>query len=187
MRATPGEQRRALEGDGLISAPFATATHAILIRRDRRDVWPWLVQMGAGRAGWYSYDRLDNGGEPSAERIRPDLQSIEVGAVMPALPGIREGFVVVSFEPERSIVLGWPDARRGHTVTWAFVLDERAAGTTRLLTRVRAAGGYRLFGLPLPAPLTKLLTLLVHFVMQRRQLMGIARRAEAAPPQPPTP
>ena len=50
-------------------------------------VWPWRVQMGAGRAGWYSYDRIDNGGRPSADRIVPELQRLAVGDVMPAVPG----------------------------------------------------------------------------------------------------
>ena len=60
VRASRGERTRPLPGDELIPEPFASLTHAITIRRPRRDVWPWLVQMGAGtRAGWYSYDFID--------------------------------------------------------------------------------------------------------------------------------
>ena len=56
IRANPGERTRKLPGDDLIANPIGSVTHAITIRSSSRDVWPWLVQMGAGRAGWYSYD-----------------------------------------------------------------------------------------------------------------------------------
>ena len=51
------------------------------IRARRTDIWPWFVQMGWRRGGWYSYDGLDNGGVPSATRIVPELQRVEVGDV----------------------------------------------------------------------------------------------------------
>jgi hypothetical protein len=67
------ERTRALPGDEVIPAPIGSHTHAITIHRSPRDVWPWLAQMGAGRrAGWYSYDLLDNGRQPSAGRIVPE-------------------------------------------------------------------------------------------------------------------
>jgi hypothetical protein len=76
VRATNGERSHPLAGDRLIDESAATLTHAITIGAAPADVWPWLVQMGAGaRAGWYSYDRLDNGGERSAERIVAGLQT----------------------------------------------------------------------------------------------------------------
>ena len=79
--APPHDERaRALPGDERIPQAIDTLTHGVTIRRPPRDVWPWLVQMGAGsRAGWYSYDWLDNGRQPSATRIVPELQHPAVG------------------------------------------------------------------------------------------------------------
>jgi hypothetical protein len=100
VRATPVECVCALPGDELITNPIGTLTHAVTIQRARPDVWQWLVQMGAGsRAGWYSYDSLDNRRQPSATRIVPELQRIDVGTLFPALPGTVDGFQVLQFEP----------------------------------------------------------------------------------------
>jgi hypothetical protein len=80
VKAQPSETRRTLPGDDLVPNAHSF-THAITIERPRSDVWPWLVQMGAGRAGWYSYDRIDNAGIPSLDRVAPELQEIAVGDV----------------------------------------------------------------------------------------------------------
>jgi hypothetical protein len=133
--------------------------------------------MGAGsRAGWYSYDWLDNRRQPSATRIVPELQHPAIGAVFPALPGVTEGFFLLALEPQRVLMLGWRAPDGALEVTWTFVLEEHAPGVTRLLVRVRAGRGYRLWGLPLV--LTRLVARAVHFIMQRKQLLGIAARAE---------
>jgi membrane protease YdiL (CAAX protease family) len=174
VNATPEERRRALPGDERIPDAIATLTHAVTIRRPPRDVWPWLAQMGAGsRAGWYSYDWLDNRRQPSATRIVPELQHPVVGTTFPALPGLTDGFVALAVERERVLVLGWPAPTE---VTWTFCLDEVAPGVTRLLVRVRGGPGYRFHGLPLP--LTRVVVRVIHFIMQQKQLLGIARRAE---------
>jgi hypothetical protein len=65
-----------------------------------------LVQMGCDRAGWYSWDRLDNGGRPSADRILPELQGTAVGDTLPNRPGHREGFEVLDLAAPRCLVLG---------------------------------------------------------------------------------
>ena len=79
VRANCRERLRALPGDDIISESIASLTHAVTIQRAPHDVWPWLVQMGAGiRAGWYSYDFLDNGRNASAARIVPKLQHLFV-------------------------------------------------------------------------------------------------------------
>ena len=176
VRADRSERRRALPGDPCISEPLGTLTHAITIGRPPRAVWPWLIQMGAGsRAGWYSYDVVDNGRTPSAARVVRDLQDVAVGTVFTALPGVTEGFTVLAFEPYRSLILGWQTPGAEPLVTWAFVLEERAGHSTRLIVRVRGGQGYRFHGLPLWA------VRLVHCVMERKQLLGIARRVEQAP------
>ena len=176
VRASVAERSKRLPGDDLIPSPIGTLTHAITINAPASNLWPWLVQMGAGRAGWYSYDRFDNGGRRSAERILPDYQHLTIGTVMPALPGVREGFLVLAFEPSRYLILGWGSPPGAPLVTWAFVLEPITAERTRLIVRARAGRGYRLFGLP-PA-LTRHLAGPVHWLMQRKQLLGLKRRIE---------
>jgi hypothetical protein len=177
VRATREERTRPLPGDDLIEDPIGTLQHAITIRRPRHDVWPWLAQMGAGsRAGWYSYDFIDNGGKPSAGRIVPELQQLAPGMIFPALPGATDGFTLLAFSPEHFLILGWVSPEGAHLMTWAFVLDDAAGGSTRLLVRARGGPGYHFYGVPWWA--AKRLVSVVHFVMQRRQLLGIARRAE---------
>lgn len=180
VRATLEEQTRALPGDEWIPQAIDTLTHAVTIRGAPGDIWPWLVQMGAGtRAGWYSYDRLDNGGRPSATGIVPELQHPAVGSIFPALPGVADGFTLLAIEPERMLMLGWMTPQGTIEVTWTFWLDEVGPGVTRLLVRVRGGPGYRFHGLPLL--LTRLVIRVVHFIMQRKQLLEIAKRAEATP------
>jgi hypothetical protein len=178
VRASAEEKTRPLAGDALIPEPIAALTHAITIRAEPRDVWPWLAQMGAGRAGWYSYDFLDNGGQPSVDRIVPELQHLVPDMPFPALPGAGDGFSLASFDPDRSLVIGWKAPAGGWLMTWAFVLEPSGGGSTRLIVRARGGHGYRFKGLPWT--LTRRIVPAVHFVMQRRQLLGIARRAEQA-------
>jgi hypothetical protein len=174
--ATAREHLLALPGDEMIRHAAGSLTHAITVHCSRRELWPWIVQMGADRAGWYSYDILDNGGRHSAERILQGLQNPSVGAVFPALPGRRDGFVLLESEPTHWLVLGWPTPVGDLSVTWAFVLHEIDDDTTRLIVRARANDDYRFHGLP--KSLSLLLARIVHFVMERKQLLEIARRAE---------
>ena len=182
VRANRRERTRRLPGDDLIPEPIASITHATTIGRPPGDVWPWLVQMGAGtRAGWYSYDCIDNGHHRSADRIVPDLQTIAVGALFPAAPGAMDGFHVLDFDAARYLVLGWrPAPAAAPIMTWAFELEERPDGHTRLIVRARGARGYSFYGLPpwIGKPFVRF----GHFVMQRRQLLGIASRAESRHP-----
>ena len=177
VRATDEERVRVLPGDEHLPAATGVLTHAITIGAPAEEVWPWIVQMGAGRAGWYSYDFLDNGRRASATRVVPELQRMEIGTVFPALPGMTEGFIVLAFEPYRSLVLAWPDRDGPPTVTWAFVLEPCSGNATRLIVRARAGRGYRFHGLP--AWISDPAIRLVHFVMERKQLLGIAERVRA--------
>ena len=181
VRATRRERVRTLAGDELIPQPSGSLTHAVTIEGTPRDVWPWLAQMGAGsRAGWYSYDYLDNGRVPSARRVVAELQQISVGTVFPALPGATEGFELARFEPGRFLVLCWKAPDGACLVTWAFVLDNIGQNCTRLIVRARGGPGYRFHGLPQWGSL--LLVRPIHFLMQRRQLLGIASRVEESEP-----
>src|SRR5271166_2983172 len=176
VSATPGERALGLPGDDLIPQPLGSVNHAITIRRPPHEVWPWLAQMGSGRAGWYAYDVIDNGGQRSAEGILPNYQSIDVGRVLPALPGVTEVFVVVQCEPEHSLVLSWRLPSGKYQTIWAFVLEQPQPDQTRLIVRGRVAPGYRPYSLPQWLALR--LGRLAHFIMERKQLLGIARRAE---------
>ena len=179
VRPDHRERTRLLPGDDFISQPLGTLTHAICIGGAPTAVWPWLVQMGAGsRAGWYSYDLLDNGRHPSATRLVSELQNITIGTIFPALPGVIEGFTVLAFESYRWLILGWPGPDGKPLVTWAFVLEHRAGDSTRLIVRARGAQDYRFHGLP--RWLSLLLARFAHFVMQRKQLLNIARRVESS-------
>jgi hypothetical protein len=170
VRATDEERHRPLPGDELIPVAAGAMTNAITVRARPPAVWPWLAQMGAGsRAGWYSYDFLDNRRRPSARRIIPELQHIRVGDIFPALPGITQGFVLLAVEPERFLVLGWRNPDGTIMVTWAFVLECRE-DTTRLVVRAR-------YHLPDRSGWPPIFVVrFEHFVMQRKQLLEIARR-----------
>jgi hypothetical protein len=169
--ATDDEVTRVLPGDELVPDPQFSATNAVEIRATPAQVWPWLVQIGGyTRAGWYSYDRFDNGGRPSADRIVPELQHLEVGDVLPTNPD-GQGFRVVAIDPERSLVA---EIREGNgVISSAFVLDDVGGGRTRLINRVR----WRLRPTPGLVPFTLMMDL-GHFVMERRMLLNIRDRAE---------
>jgi hypothetical protein len=137
------------------------------------EIWPWLVQMGCRRAGWYSYDGLDNGGVPSADQVVPELQQVEAGDLFPWTPDANDGFIVKAVEPERVLVLGG-DAGSLYRVTWAFVLESIDSAHTRLLTRSSADYEHAWVGVRL-----RIAAHPIHFAMQRRQLLNVKRRAEA--------
>ena len=182
VRASHGERTCPLPGDELIPDPIASLTHATTIRRPPSAVWPWLMQMGAGtRAGWYSYDFIDNGRRPSADCIVPGLQAITIGTLFPAVPGANDGFHVLGFESARYLILGWRTAPGAPPImTWAFVLDESPAGHTRLIVRARGGHGYPFYGLPawIGMPVVRF----GHAIMERKQLLGIASRVERREP-----
>ena len=76
-------------------------------------MWPWLVQMGCDRAGFYSWDRLDNGGRPSAENVHPEWQDLEQGGRITSTPDGKLWFDVATLERERALVLRAAKAARG--------------------------------------------------------------------------
>lgn len=178
------EERRAMPGDEVILRPRLQVTHSVNIEAPPDRLWPWLLQMGADRAGWYSWDRLDNGGRPSATRIIPELQQLRVGQLIPGLPGSEGGFAVLRLEPERALVLGSPSLLPGPRPespppeppfqdTWSFHLEPIGDSATHLSVRVR--GNYlssvRMSALRVALPLA-------HEVMQRRQLHNLKWRSE---------
>ncbi len=179
--ATAAELRRTLPGDDLIARPGLVTDRAIAIHAPVHQVWPWIVQMGYHRGGWYTNRRLDkllwHIDNPSADRILPECQHLQVGDVVPDGPPGTAYFTVRELLPERTLVL--LDDTGSHipstAFSWAFVLEPLDAHTTRV--QVRTRGTYP------PGPLMSLLTRLVvgpaDFVMVSGQMLrGIKRRAE---------
>lgn len=170
--ATNEEVERAMPGDALVAHPNFVTTRAVTIRVRPQELWPWLVQMGYRRGGLYSYDWLDRLfgylDRPSAERILPEFQRLDVGDTIPI--GRGPGLPVSVIEPEHALVLGpVPEAQ----VTWSFGLYPVDEHATRLVTRVR----YRMDRTP--ANLLRLAALdPAAFVMTRKMLLGIKARAE---------
>jgi hypothetical protein len=171
--ATAAEARAAMPGDDLVKVSHFTATRAITIGARPSDVWPWLTQVGYGRAGFYSYDLLDNLGRPSATAILPQWQRAGVGdlaAPMASHPTPSTSFRVATAEPEACLVWAKPDS------TWAWTLTPAGPGRTRLVTRLRQR--YQ----PTPAGLlTIILAEFGDFAMMRKMLLGIKSRAESDP------
>jgi hypothetical protein len=159
-----------LPGDGLL--PVASqATHARMVDAPPERVWPWLAQMGRGRAGFYGLDLIDNGGARSARELHPALAALAPGDVVAAGPRGRIRALVLLAEEPSALVLGGVRGRRA-ALTWAFLLERAGRGRTRLLLRTRAAPGR------VPSAWTSPAGRLA----QRVQLSNIARRAEGRLP-----
>jgi hypothetical protein len=172
--ATPAEAAAAMPGDDLLPRAQYRTTRAITIDAAPTEVWPWLVQVGYRRAGWYAGDLLDNFARPSVRRIVPELQDLRVGQWLSMVPkpSERTAFVVDSFA-EPSWLL-WRTPNR----SWAWRLIPLAGGRTRLITRLKTEYEWRR---PL-ALVTVVLMECADYPMMRRMLRGIRDRAEAERP-----
>jgi hypothetical protein len=191
--ASREERREPFAGDDRVAARWQT-TRGIDIAAPAAEVWPWLVQMGYGRGGWYSYDWLErrvgagefaSGG--SAKRVIPELQQLAVGDTVALSPA--GGLTVAVLDPGSALVLHYrmnlltaAPAREPDSAlldwTWAFVLTSIDGSSCRLLARVRA--DYH------PSWLRPLLPFLLepaHFIMERKMLRTIARQTRAAKPK----
>jgi hypothetical protein len=199
ITATREERQRRMPGDGLVAEPMVTITHAITIDAPPERVWPWLAQMGSLRGGWYSYDRIDNGGHPSADRVLDEFQHVAPGDVMPCLPGATEAFVVAVADPPRDLILTVPGAS-GTVTSWEHWVEPAPPHASRLIVRGRVAHSwkhmareahavgerptfieyvYRLIG-RLPEAWLIAVAGQGHRWMEARHMRGIKRRAEAA-------
>lgn len=201
--ATLDESGKPLAGDDLVPDADYDHTMAVTIDAPPSAVWPWLLQMGYGRGGWYSYDSIDMLGHSTAE-VRGELQDLTPGQVVPFAPGM--GFRVEVLDPEHALVLyadsalaeaqqrsrdvsagagasesvglrmagALSDANmREFRVSWAFVLEPLDGEQTRLLERFRTRAT--------PGPATAIVRPVVdngHFLMTRRHMLGLRERAE---------
>lgn len=179
--ATPEEVEAALPGDGLVPDADLAATRCIDIDAERKEVWPWIAQMGQDKGGLYSFDLLENlaGCQiHSADRIVPEWQHVEVGDELRLHPKI--GLTVAEVRPAEALVLlgavpvGGTKGQAPYDFSWAFVLHDRLTGGTRLLVRERYA--YTRWWAPLLVEPVEV----VDFVMTRKMLRGIRDRAERA-------
>jgi hypothetical protein len=187
--ASEEEVTRALPGDELVPDAKISSTHAVTIQASPAEVWPWLVQLGQGRGGFYSYDWIENAmglDIHTADAVLPEYQHLKVGDTIPLAPD-GFGLPVILLEPEQMLVLCGDTRLGGATIpalkpgeylaaSWGFYLSGQADGTTRLAERWRA--GY--------TP-TALNTIFYRaflepgaFLMQRKMLLGIKARAEGA-------
>jgi hypothetical protein len=134
--STAGEIAEALPGDEFLPHAQYRPTRPITIDAPPETVWPWLVQVGCRRAGFYSNDLLDNLGHPSARSIVPNLQLLEIGQWVPMSPSSTPtdvtAFKVHSFELNRWLLWSKPDS------TWVWQLTRTEDGGTRLITRIHA-------------------------------------------------
>jgi proline iminopeptidase len=191
--ATEEEVTRPYPGATLIPDGTRGATNAVTITAPPARVWPWLVQMGYGRAGWYSWDHLDNFGHASADRLHPEWQQLTVGDHLPSDPANKTWWEVAALEPERFLALrasydlrlrpfdpAGPRPRCYTDSTWCWLLEELPGGRTRVVE-----SGYWAFRPRWLQPLMALLFLdIQHWVMQTRQFANLKRLAEGAPTPP---
>ncbi len=189
--ATDEEVDRGYPGADLIADGERSATMAVTIDAPPAKVWPWLVQMGTDRGGWYSWDRLDNWGRTSTERIHPEWQQISIGDRFAGTPDGSQSWEVAALDAERFLGLRMsldlrgrpfdPRARsrpRSYTDSlWGFLLEELPGGRTRLIV----SGYWALRPRALQPILSFLFLEPSHWIMQTRQFASLKRRAERGP------
>lgn len=189
--ATASERAETLPGDDIVQDVMSHHTRALTIDAPPEVVWPWLIQIGDRRAGFYSYDWVERFVFPgtvhyverthSATRIHPELQHVRVGDRINtgSIGKLSLGSPVTVLEANRAFVMG----------TWAFILRPLPDGRTRLLVRERDAGWFRLAA-PRRSGVLRAVAGLVdyvaaeplHFVMVRRMMLGLKQRAEGSTP-----
>lgn len=201
----PDAAARPLAGDDLVPEPTVVDTRSISIAAPPSAVWPWLVQMGYGRAGWYSYDAIDMTGS-SSDRIVAEWQTLAQGDTLPTGPGT--GFHVAVLDPGHALVLYIDQAMVAQqaaaaqgktgleaasanlratgavmgswfpsdfTASMAMVLEPMGSDATRLVVRYRVR-----MGESAATRVTGPLTGLGIFAMTRKMMLGIRDRAERA-------
>lgn len=187
--STRDERQMRLPGDEVVEGVMDHRTRAVTIDAPPEAVWPWLVQIGENRAGWYSYDWIENwvfpgtvhraDGRRSATYIHPEFQQLQVGDRIDtaSFGEMKVGAAVTTLEPNRSLVIG----------SWAFILQPLPGGRTRFLNRERESGWMRQLAPRHSGVLRALAGLIdyavgepLHFAMVRRMMLGIKARAEGS-------
>jgi hypothetical protein len=200
--ATDEEVGGSYPGADLVPDGERGATMAVTIEAPPDQVWPWLVQMGGDRGGWYSWDRLDNGGRPSATQVHPEWQDLALGDYLKYwMRGAAvDAWEVAALEPNRFLGLRGLTDLRGRNLDpkqprpsgyieglWGFLLNELPGGRTRLVI-----GGYQAIRPPWVGRLVFYWFYIpVTWIMQARMLTVLKRNIERAadkrsPPAIPT-
>lgn len=174
--ATDAEINRSMPGDNIVQNPTFKATRGVTIRAQPEEIWPWIVQIGYKKAGFYCYDWFDNDGVPSAERIVPEYQNLKVGDLIPlsAVMYVK----VTELNPNQSMLWVFQEGSGPWTnSTWAWELYQRDTQHTRLLTRLRVHTD---------SIISRVMLDFFEIVMMRKSMLGIKQRAErmAASPEP---
>jgi len=186
--STPAERAAAMAGDEVVPDPQVVTDHAITIDTPREYVWPWLVQMGWHRGGWYTARWVDRllfpANWPSANRIIPDLQEMQLGDFIPdGAPETKCGMIVEHLDPGRALVLHstshlprrWRERQRASLDwSWAFALtpvDDGRRTRFHFRSRWTTAPWWLTLG-------GRLLIVPADFVMSRDMLHGVKERAE---------
>lgn len=172
--ASEEEQERVMPGDELHGEADFYATRAITINSSPENIWPWIIQMGYGRAGYYGYDLLENLGSPrgirSAEQILPEFQDFQAGDPLPI--SILVTHTIAALEENRAVVWSSLEGDQPGAITWA--LYPVGPNQTRLVSRI----GWR-YHLKKPSTLGyAIFTEFTDHLAVRKILMGIKGRVE---------
>lgn len=171
--ATDDEIAMQAPGDELVNEPHLVATRAVTVRAKPEDIWPWLLQIGRGRGGWYSYDWLDNQGKPSASEIIDEFQHMDVGSVVAMGGSVERPFGPVVLDVDAPVWMLWGDEQLPHAFTWLWYLRKEGELHTRLISRLRCRYSWR-------DPMLAIMMELADPPMMRKCMLNIAARAEAS-------
>jgi hypothetical protein len=168
--STKNEVKLRLPGDEIVVKPNFNATRAITIAASPQEIWKWIIQIGSKRAGWYSIDWMDNGGQPSATKILTEFQKIEEGQFIPFTPDQKNGMWVKEFKVNEYIL--WVDKTAKATWLWYIYLNDK--NETRLITRLRTKYPWNSIWM-----LYYLLYDMGDIVMMTKCMRGIKKRCES--------
>jgi hypothetical protein len=167
--ATDEEVSQLMPGDSIVPAPTFNATRSVTVHAAPSAIWPWIIQIGYRRAGFYSHDRLDNDGIPSSDTIMPMYQGLREGDAIPLTATVDAEVVVLEHERAMLLVI-----EHDATWTWAWGLYPTGTGQTRLVTRLRVRA---------PTIRSKLMMDFFEIIMMRKHMLGIKQRAESMTPE----
>jgi hypothetical protein len=186
--STPEERAEPLPGDDIVPDASWIMDHGITIEAPPDRVWPWLVQVGWGRAGWYTYRWVDRllfpRNAPSAREIRPEFQRLNVGdRILDGPPEAGCFFLVERIEPMRMLVLHSTTHlppqlldKPGVDLNWTWTLMISPVGQDKTRCQLRVRGTVRPWWLQAMA---HLLIVPTDFLMGRSMCKGLKQRAEA--------
>jgi hypothetical protein len=167
--ATDDEVKCAIPGDDIVQKPNFVATRAVSIKAPPTEVWKWIIQIGSGRAGFYSIDLIDNANVPSSRDILLKYQRIKQDYFIPFTPNQKNGMWVKDYR-ESEYILWWD--RKGNG-TWGWFLQQTEAGNTRLITRLRTK-----YDFSFPWIIYYILYDFGDIIMMRKCMLGIKERSE---------